>query len=257
MPATATTLQTASNTAIDLSIVIPAFNECQAIGSVAREIRAALSAVDGECEIIVIDDASTDDTARLADVEGAYVIRRAHNGGAGAARKTGILAARGQWIVMLDADGSYDPADLPRLLEWLPQYDMVNGMRTSEQGTLRPLRWFAKLVIRKLAELLTRQRIPDLNTGMKVFKRDLMLRYLDCIPDGFSCVTSMTLAFILNGHKVKYVPIGYRPRIGKSKFRPLRDTARYLATVLRLRWHFRTGHPAGSRSEKAYRRLFR
>jgi glycosyltransferase involved in cell wall biosynthesis len=238
----------ASAARTQLTIIVPAFNESSAIYGLAREIESAFADVQIQWELLIVDDGSTDATAiramaaasRALDAgRHALVIRRAERGGAGAARKTGILAARGEWIAMLDADGSYDPADLPRLLQWLPEYDMVNGARTSEQGTLRPLRWLAKLAVRKLAEVLTGRRIPDLNTGMKVFKRDPMLRYLWCVPDGFSCVSSMTLAFLLEGHAVKYVPIDYRPRIGKSKFHPLRDTALYLFTVLRVVMYFR------------------
>ncbi|MGH7129383.1 MAG: glycosyltransferase, partial [Planctomycetaceae bacterium] len=153
--------------------------------------------------------------------------------------KTGMRAARGRLVAILDADGTYVAGDLSRLLSYLPQYDQVNGARTSEQGTLRPLRSAAKWSIRKLAERISGRRIPDLNTGLKVFKRDLMLGYLWAIPDGFSFSTSMTLAFLCNGHLVKYVPVEYRKRIGHSKFRPLRDTAAYLSTVFRIIMYFR------------------
>jgi hypothetical protein len=115
----------------------------------------------------------------------------------------------------------------------------VNGARTSEQGSLPWLRRPAKWFIRKLACYLTGHRIPDLNTGLKAFKRDLMLEWMWVVPDGFSCVTTMTLAFLTNGYQVKYVPTTYRPRIGKSKFHPVKDTLSYLATVLRMVLYFR------------------
>jgi glycosyltransferase involved in cell wall biosynthesis len=159
--------------------------------------------------------------------------------GAGAARKEGIRRARGDVVVMLDADGSYSPHSIPELFSYFPAYDQVNGARTSEQGTLRWLRRPAKWLIRKLACYLTGKKIPDLNTGLKAFKREEMLRWLWVVPDGFSCVTTMTLAFLTNGYAVKYVPTEYRPRIGRSKFHPIKDTASYLATVLRMVLYFR------------------
>ena len=124
-------------------------------------------------------------------------------------------------------------------MSFFPDYDQVNGARTSEQGDWKLLRVPAKWIIRKLAEWISGRRIPDLNTGMKVFKREIMLRYLWVIPAGFSCVTSMTLAFLCNNHPVKYVPVAYRKRVGRSKFHPLADTASYFLTVFRIVMYFR------------------
>lgn len=225
--------------AVDLSVVLPCFNEAEAIAPVIREVRAALVAWPGTFEILVVDDASRDGSAERADAEGVRVVRRVENGGSGASRKTGVVAARGALIAMLDADGTYDASALPELVGHFPGYDQVNGARTSEQGTHKPLRIAAKWCIRKLAEWISGKRIPDLNTGLKVFKRDVMMRYLWVLPEGFSCVTSMTLAFLCNGHPVKYVPVTYRKRIGKSKFHPVRDTARYATTMLRMIMYFR------------------
>jgi len=140
---------------------------------------------------------------------------------------------------MLDADGTYPAASIRELLTWFPAYDQVNGARTSEQGTLPWLRRPAKWLIRKLACYLTGHQIPDLNTGLKAFKREVMLPWLWVVPDGFSCVTTMTLAFLTNGYAVKYVPTEYRPRIGESKFHPIKDTLAYLSTVLRIVLFFR------------------
>jgi glycosyltransferase involved in cell wall biosynthesis len=197
-------------------------------------------------EILVVDDASTDRTAELAERFAAEcwhcpvrVIRSPLNRGAGAARKIGVRAARGEIVVMLDADGTYPAAAIRELLRYFPAYDQVNGARTSEQGTLPWLRRPAKWFIRKLACYLTGHKIPDLNTGLKAFRREAMLPWLWVVPDGFSCVTTMTLAFLTNGYAVKYVPTEYRPRIGKSKFHPVKDTLAYLSTVLRIVLYFR------------------
>jgi glycosyltransferase involved in cell wall biosynthesis len=224
---------------LDLTVLLPSYNEEEAIGPVIKEIREALAAWPGTYEILVVDDASTDATAQRAVAEGVRVLRRPENGGSGASRKTGTRAAKGRLVAMLDADGTYVAGDLPHLLSFFPDYDQVNGARTSEQGTLKVLRFSAKLGIRKLAEFISGKRIPDLNTGLKLYKRDLMLQYLWCMPDGFSCVTSMTLAFLCNGHPVKYVKVDYRKRIGTSKFHPVKDAAKYFATMVRIIMYFR------------------
>ncbi|HEV3340425.1 MAG TPA: glycosyltransferase family 2 protein, partial [Pirellulales bacterium] len=231
---------------IQLTVLLPAFNEEQAIERVLAEIVDALAEEPIRYEIVVVDDASTDSTAECAERFAAEcwqcpvrVVRSPENRGAGAARRTGIRQARGDIVVMLDADGSYPADAIPALLRWFPAYDQVNGARTSEQGTLPWLRKPTKWFIRMLASYLTGHKIPDLNTGLKAFKREAMLPWLWVVPDGFSCVTTMTLAFLTNGYSVKYVPTAYRPRIGRSKFHPIKDTFAYLSTVLRIVLYFR------------------
>ncbi len=230
----------------ELSVVLPAFDEEDAIERVLSDIVEALDEETIRYEIVVVDDASKDRTAELAEEFArscwqcpVRVIRCPQQRGAGAARKVGIRQARGEYVVMLDADGSYDARSIPDLMTHFPTYDQVNGARTSEQGTLPWLRRPAKWLIRKLACYLTGHKIPDLNTGLKAFRREEMLRWLWVVPNGFSCVTTMTLAFLTNGYAVKYVPTEYRPRIGRSKFHPIKDTAAYLATVLRIVLYFR------------------
>jgi glycosyltransferase involved in cell wall biosynthesis len=232
--------------ACQLTVLLPTYNERRAILCVLEEIIGALADQRLQYEILVVDDASTDGTAEMAEEFArscwqcpVRVIRRPERRGAGAARKVGIRHARGEVIVMLDADGTYPAESIPELLRHFPAYDQVNGARTSEQGTYPWLRRPAKWFIRKLACYLTGHRIPDLNTGLKAFKRELMLPWLWVVPDGFSCVTTMTLAFLTNGYAVKYVPTPYRPRIGQSKFHPIKDTAAYLSTVLRMVLYFR------------------
>ncbi len=231
---------------VRLSVLLPSYNEECAIRGVLEEIVAALAGLPMPYEILVVDDASTDRTveraeefAQSCDCCLVKVIRRPERRGAGAARKTGIRHARGEIVVMLDADGSYPADAILELLRYFPAYDQVNGARTSEQGSLPWLRRPAKWLIRKLACYLTGHAIPDLNTGLKAFKREEMLRWLWVVPDGFSCVTTMTLAFLTNGYAVKYVPTVYRPRIGQSKFHPIKDTAAYFNTVLRMVLLFR------------------
>jgi glycosyltransferase involved in cell wall biosynthesis len=231
---------------IKLTVLLPAYNEELAIGSVLAEVVEALADADIAYEILVVDDASTDSTADAAErfAQDCWqcpvrIIRCAENRGAGAARKIGVRQARGEIVLMLDADGSYSAESIREIVAHFPAYDQVNGARTSEQGTLPWLRRPAKWFIRMLACYLTGCRIPDLNTGLKAFKREAMLPWLWVVPDGFSCVTTMTLAFLTNGYAVKYIRVPYRPRIGKSKFHPIKDTWAYLATVLRMVLYFR------------------
>jgi len=226
-----------------ISIVIPAYNRAERISRALDGVREQTYT---HWEAVVVDDASTDRTADLAEEFArdcwqcpVRVVRGRRRLGAGGARKVGIREARGEIVVMLDADGTYDPATIPRMLACFPAFDQVNGARTSEQGTLPWLRGPAKWFIRKLACYLTGHEIPDLNTGLKALKREEMLRWLWVVPDGFSCVTTMTLAYLTNGYAVKYIPTTYKPRIGRSKFHPLKDTLAYLSTVLRMVLYFR------------------
>jgi glycosyltransferase involved in cell wall biosynthesis len=228
------------------TVLLPAYNEEQAILGVLTEVVDALADEGDDFEVLVVDDGSTDRTADLAEQFAAdcwqcpvRVVRCPENRGAGAARKVGVRAARGEIVVMLDADGTYPAAAIRDVLRHFPAYDQVNGARTSEQGTWPWLRKPAKWLIRRLACYLTGCQIPDLNTGLKAFKRQAMLSWLWVVPDGFSCVTTMTLAFLTNGHAVKYVPIEYRRRVGRSKFHPIKDTLAYLGTVLRIVLYFR------------------
>lgn len=224
--------------AIAVSVVLPTYNEEKAISSVIDDVRTAMNATNYAYEILVVDDCSRDGTVEIARSKNVRIIQRKRNGGSGASRKTGIRAARGEYIAMLDADGTYTAADIPKMLDMLPEWDQVNGARTSEEGTMRALRVPAKWFIRQLAIYLSGVYIPDLNTGLKVFKRSVMMKYLWVMPEGFSCVTTMTLAFLCNGYAVTWIPSEYHKRIGESKFHPIKDTSKYFATVVRMVMYF-------------------
>lgn len=217
-----------------ISIIIPAYNEEEAIQTVLDDIKKVMDGTKYKYELIVVDDCSTDNTAKLARQSQVEVISTLVQSGSGGARKVGIHTAKGEIIVMLDADGTYTIEDIPKLLNFFPEYDQVIAARTSEQGTLRLLRKPAKWFIKSLAGYLVNTKIPDLNSGLRAFKKDLMLKYTWLIPDGFSCVSTMTMSFLSNKHKVKWIPSEYKKRIGKSKFHPLKDTYSYLLTVIRL-----------------------
>ena len=224
---------------VDVSIILPVYNES---GHLAREVRRIAQAMDRSpyrYEIIVVDDGSTDDCLRELDDGGeagerVRVVSFAQNRGAGAARKTGTALARGETVVWTDADMTYPNDDIPQLVERLPGWDMVVGARRSEGGSLRWLRVPAKWLIRQLASFLADTRIPDLNSGFRAFRREVALQYLHLLPAGFSCVTTLTMSFLSNGYAVRYTPIDYAPRAGRSKFHWRRDTARYLRQVIRM-----------------------
>lgn len=223
---------------IEVSIVIPAYNEEEAIGGDLEVIKETMESSEWSYEIIVVDDGSTDKTAEIAEEKGARVISHKHNKGSGAARKTGIKASYGDIIVMTDADGTYPNRMIPELLGHFPDYDQVIGARREEMGTHKFMRSFAKFIIRKIAEFLTGAKIPDLNTGLRAFKKDIVMKHIHLIPNGFSCVSTISLIYLTNGYDVKYIPIDYYKRIGKSKFHPIKDTSRYLLTVLRIVTYF-------------------
>ena len=225
----------------DVSVVLAAYNEASCIEEELDKIRSALDATSFSYEIIVVDDGSSDATARIVEgYERVELIRHRVNQGSGAARKTGTLAAGGEFVVWSDVDLSYPNERIPDLVKHLQHTaaDQVVGARDSERGTMKMLRVPAKYLIRKLACFLTGTPIPDLNSGLRVFRREVGLCYVDLLPKGFSCVTTITLAFLCNGHRVEYLPIRYFKRAGKSKFHPIKDTYRYITQLARMITYF-------------------
>jgi len=220
---------------VDVTVVLPVFNERGHIRTEIDRIRAALDASPYSYEILVVDDGSRDGSAdELRDIRDIRLIVFPQNRGSGSARRAGTRAARGRVVVWTDADMTYPNDEIPRLVKELDGYDQIVGARTSEQGTQKLLRVPAKWIIRKLASYLVETPIPDLNSGLRAFRADVARQYLHLLPQGFSCVTTITMAFLANGYSVKYVPIEYSPRAGKSKFHWWRDTKNYLIQVVRM-----------------------
>jgi glycosyltransferase involved in cell wall biosynthesis len=231
---------------LDVTVVLPCFNEELHVLAEVERISRALDASGYSYELLAIDDASTDATAEvLESALGSYprmrLMRFHRNGGSGTARRIGTRDARGEIVVWTDADLTYPNERIPEFVGYLqanPLVDQVVGARTSEEGTYKLLRVPAKWAIRKLAEFLSGTRIPDLNSGLRAFRREVSLPYLRLLPPGFSCVTTITLAFLSNQRDVHYVPIDYAKRSGESKFHFLRDAYRYLLQVLRMVMYF-------------------
>ncbi|OGL46539.1 MAG: hypothetical protein A2161_22160 [Candidatus Schekmanbacteria bacterium RBG_13_48_7] len=216
-----------------ITLVFPAYNEEKAIGIVLDKANKVLEKSGWEYEIIVVDDGSTDNTAKIAEEKHVCVLRHQTNRGVGRARKTGIKAATGSIIIMSDADDTYPLEEIPELLELSSQYDMVIGARKIESGTMRPLRSFAKWFIRTLASFVSAQKIIDLNSGMRLFRKKTAMKFFNILPNGHSWVSTITLAYLCNGYTVGYHPIDYFERKGISTFHPIKDTATYLVLVIR------------------------
>jgi len=221
--------------ALDVSVVLPVHNERGHLAEELTRIRASLDSSSYRYEVIVVDDGSTDGSGELArELGGVRLITLKDNSGSGAARRAGTRAARGQVVVWTDVDMTYPNDRIPDLVEALGDHDQVVGARNSEEGTHKVLRVPAKYAIRALASYLVEFRIPDLNSGFRAFRRDVGQQFIHELPDGFSCVTTLTLSFLSNGYSVRYIPIDYAERAGRSKFHWWADTRRYLRQVVRM-----------------------
>jgi glycosyltransferase involved in cell wall biosynthesis len=229
-----------------VTIILPCYNE---EGHVVAEVERIARAMDGSgysYELLAIDDGSTDQTlAKLHEAAPRFpqleIVPLPRNGGSGVVRRIGTQRAQGEIVVWTDADMTYPNERIPELVQVLekdPMVDQVVGARTSEQGTYKLLRVPAKWLIRKFAERLSGRRIPDLNSGMRAFRREVALPYLRLLPPGFSCVTTITLAFLSNNHEIQYMPIEYAQRAGRSKFKFVSDAYKYILQILRMIMYF-------------------
>lgn len=220
---------------VDITVVLPVFNEVGHLEEEIQRTRKALEASDYTFEIIVIDDGSTDgSTDLLRTIDGIRLFSFAQNRGSGSSRKYGTLAARGRYVVWTDTDMTYPNDEIPDLVDRIDGFDQIVGARRTEEGTVKFLRKPAKWFIRKLASYLTGVKIPDLNSGLRAMRVDVARQFVHLLPPGFSCVTTITMAFLSNGYSVKYVPIDYAKRAGESKFHWWTDTRRYLLQVIRM-----------------------
>lgn len=218
------------------SVVIPCYNEESAIRAT---VQAILENADRRLlELIVVDDGSCDGSAaELARIAGEHaavrVLTHPANRGYGASLKTGIRSAAGDWIVITDADGTYPNERIPGLADRMNEADMVVGARTDPGARIPLVRRPAKWILGWLANIMSGRRIPDLNSGLRVMRRDLVERYLGLLPDGFSFTTTITLVMLSEAHRVEYVPVAYHHRTGCSKIRPVRDTLNFMQLICR------------------------
>jgi len=214
-----------------VTVIIPAFNEAATIGPIIRRVRQ----ISAEYQILVVDDGSQDHTAEEARQAGAAVISHPYNIGNGAAVMSGVRAALGEIIVLMDGDGQHQPEDIPRLLEQMDRFDMVVGARP-KPVQLSPVRGVGNRALIQVAKWLAGRKIPDLTSGFRAFKRALFMDYIHLMPLKYSYPTTITLAAMLGGHFVDYVFLdSIRPRQGgQSDLKPLRDGLRFVHIILRM-----------------------
>jgi glycosyltransferase involved in cell wall biosynthesis len=223
-----------------LSIIIPVYNEENAILSTIEQIEEIMSESRIEHEIIIVNDGSTDDTGKILNrkTDVFKLIEHTQNRGYGASLKTGISAAKYDVISITDADATYPNERIPEFYNELVKndYNMIVGKRSFKK--LPPITKPAKWVISRLANYLANYKIPDINSGLRVFKKADAKRFFNIIPDGFSFTTTITLAMLTNNLRVKYIPIDYMKREGKSKIRPVYDTLNFIQLIVRTILYF-------------------
>jgi glycosyltransferase involved in cell wall biosynthesis len=222
---------------VKYSVIIPVYNEEKSILNTINKIKKTLK--NHPCEIIAVNDASKDNTARiLSKIQGIRVVTHPVNKGYGGSLKSGLRAAEGEWIIITDADGTYPIEDIPKLLSYTPKYDMVVGARTGREVQVPLLRRPAKWMLKIVAKAVTGINIPDLNSGLRVFRRDMAMRFWSLFPQGFSFTTTLTIASLANNYNVKYVPINYFKREGKSSIHPIKDFIGFNLLIFKVALYF-------------------
>lgn len=232
-----------SSSPAGISCVIPVYNEAGAVAETLRGVADVLGESGRPWEILMVDDGSTDGSEEAAKSSGrdVRVLHHDQNRGYGAAIKTGARQATHEWVLILDADGTYPPEEIRTLLRVLdedPEAEMIVGQRNQTLATDGPFRLLGKKILISLANFLSGQRIPDLNSGLRLMRQRSLTRYASLLPDGFSLTTSITLALMCSGAHVRYVPIEYRARKGESKIRPVRDMYNFSVLIMRTITYF-------------------
>lgn len=222
-----------------LTLIVPVYNEIDGIENTIAHLREIRDGSDFGFEIILVNDGSDDGTetvlSDLPQKSGFRVIDHPRNRGYGASLKTGIRAARYPYIAITDADGTYPDELIPEFFYDVTKnnLDMLVGARTGESVKIPLVRKPAKWVINKLVNYMIGTRIPDVNSGLRIMRKEVLERFLHLLPDGFSFTSTITLAMLVNDYQVKYVPINYKERRGKSKIRPIYDTLNFLQLIIR------------------------
>ncbi|MBI3034083.1 glycosyltransferase family 2 protein [Candidatus Woesearchaeota archaeon] len=218
-----------------ISVLIPVYNEEKSVAATIERIKKAMGKQ--QHEIIAINDGSTDKSGKIvSSIAGIRSISHPYNLGYGAALKTGLKNAKGEWVLITDADGTYPIESIPELLKYREQYDMVVGSRSGKN--VPNMRKPAKAILGLLANILTGKKIPDLNSGFRLFRKDVAMKFMSLYPSGFSFTITITLACLTNDYTVKYVPIEYSKREGKSTISPLKDFLGFMTLIVRIIMYF-------------------
>ena len=221
-----------------LSIIIPIYNEEKILGQFMENLKKELKKIpDLEYEIIAVNDASTDKSREILEQQNDIkLINHSFNKGYGASLKTGIKEAKFDWILISDADGTYPENSIPILLEQIPEYDMVVGARKTYRPFYgKPAKWF----LNKLAGYIAEAKVVDINSGMRIFRKEMALRFWGLFPERFSFTSTLTMVCLTNGYLMKNVKIDYLKRHGKSKLKPIKSFKKFSGLVMKLALYFR------------------
>lgn len=225
-----------------VTVLVPCYNEEDAAAGTIEQLDAALAPL-GDFEILAIEDGSEDDTlAVLRGLEQRFprlrVVEHGRNRGYGAALKTGLRHARSELVAIIDADGTYPIADLPKLVGMMDGQDMVVGARTGENVQYPLIRKIPKFFLRAWINWIVKQKVPDINSGMRVFRRAMAQKFVRVLPNGFSFTITITISALRNNYRVRFEPIDYFARTGQSKISPIKDTLRFLQIIGRTGMYF-------------------
>lgn len=224
----------------NISIIVPCYNEEKSIANTLSQIKSVAKNIKHDIEIVVIDDGSTDKTSKILDkITGINTIKNKTNLGYGASLKIGIRNSKSDHILIVDADGTYPINSIPRIISKIKENDMVVGARTGKNVSIpffrKPAKWFLK----HFAQYLAKTKIPDLNSGLRIFKKEIATKYINLFPDGFSFTTTLTMICLTNGYRVEYMPINYYERKGSSTISPVKDFFGFINLIFRLTIFFK------------------
>ena len=223
-------------------MLVPVFNEKAAVLDTLSKLISTLKGLTIPWEIILINDGSTDGSGGILDTirqENVSVLHHLKNRGYGASLKTGIKASKYSWILITDADGTYPIDQIPRLIKEAEQADMVVGARKGANVHRRFFRSIGRDIVRRFASYVSGGKIDDINSGLRIFKKEDALRFWNLFPDGFSFTTTITVASFTRGNLVKYIPIDYYKRTGKSSIKPVKDFVGFMSLIAKLSLYFR------------------
>jgi glycosyltransferase involved in cell wall biosynthesis len=230
------------------SIIIPCYNEKNAIRDTIDCIQAVIRKSEiNDVEIIAVNDGSSDGSEHVLNslaeddqTNNLLVVHHKRNQGYGAALKTGIRRSQSDYICITDADGTYPNERIPELINQITSkdLDMVVGARIGPNVDYSKIRSIPKMILVPWVSFLCGTDVPDMNSGLRIFRRDRSLDFLKLLPDGFSFTTTITICLLRNRYAVEFTPISYSKRIGKSHIKPVRDTLRFIQLILRTGMYF-------------------
>ncbi|MEK7500170.1 MAG: glycosyltransferase family 2 protein [Patescibacteria group bacterium] len=225
-----------------VSILVPVYNEKVVVLDTLSKLTSTLNTVAVPWEIILINDGSSDGSAEIIDdvhQQNVSVLHHLNNRGYGASLKTGITASKYPWILITDADGTYPVDRIPEMIKKAESADMVVGARRGTNVHKRFFRSIGRDIVRRFASYVAGAKIDDINSGLRIFKKEDALRFWHLFPDGFSFTTTITVASFTRGNLVTYMPIDYYKRTGKSSIKPVKDFIGFMSLIAKLSLYFR------------------